>query len=108
MKNLTLEQNLKQTYGINKQRISFICKNFGLNPKLKNNLLKKVEINKINKFLEQNYLSDNKLKQQIISNIKLLVTLKTYKGKRHLLNYPVRGQRTRDNAKTKKKFKYKK
>lgn len=52
-------------------------------------------------------LLDKKLKSSIKDNIDFIKTIRTYKGIRHLNNLPVRGQRTRTNAKIRKKFRAK-
>jgi ribosomal protein S13 len=49
---------------------------------------------------------DKKLTENVKNNIKFLIKIKTYKGTRHKLKYPVRGQRTHTNGKTTKKIKY--
>ena len=84
---------------------------------LNNILQKKLGINNriIPKFLKTNYISQSnllfekfyagkELKKKIQNDIAFLIKIKCYKGIRHKLHYPVRGQRTHTNAKTRKKL----
>lgn len=103
-KNKILFINLQNIYGINSKTSLNICNNLGLNPYTAISNLTTIEIQKINYYIEQNYKVNINLKYQIELNIKKLILLKNYKGKRHNFNLPVRGQRTRDNAKTAKKL----
>lgn len=95
---------LKSIYGINTNTSFFICDYLGLNPKSKTSTLTQIELNKISYYIEQNYITKLNLKQQIKSNIRDLMKLKCYRGKRHSLGLPVRGQRTQSNAKTRKRL----
>jgi small subunit ribosomal protein S13 len=54
--------------------------------------------------LKKSARSDSKNKTKILKNIRFLIKIKCIKGLRHKLGFPVRGQRTRTNAKTVKKF----
>ena len=69
--------------------------------KLKKNLLFKTE-----NFFKKQQINKSKLLKEIIKkNIEFMIELKSYRGIRHKLKYPVRGQRTHTNAKTRIKFK---
>ena len=93
-------------FGINNNIQKKICDKIGINNKknflkLKSNLLVKTET-----FLKKQQISKGKiLKESIKKNIEFLIELKNYKGIRHKLKYPVRGQRTHTNAQTRIKFK---
>ena len=95
---------LKNIYGISKKTAMNICYSLGLNPLAKATKLINVDIQKINYYIEKNIKTEVKLKYSIDTKIKNLIKLKNYKGKRHFFSLPVRGQRTRDNAKTAKKL----
>lgn len=95
---------LKSIYGLNTHNSFFICNYLGLNPKSKTSTLTKIELTSIEYYIEQNYITKLNLKQEIQLNIKNLIKLKCYKGKRHSLGLPVRGQRTRSNGKTQKRL----
>lgn len=99
---------LQNIYGINKKNSLNICHALGFNPTIKASFLTNQEIQKINYTLEHNYITGISLKHIIDTNIKDLIILKNFKGKRHNSSLPVRGQRTRDNAKTAKKLNKKK
>ena len=95
---------LKQTYGINKYNSLFICNSLGLNYKSKISNLTSTEFTKIEYFIEKKFLTSRSLKTDVLTNIKKLAKIKCYRGRRHLLGLPVRGQRTRSNAKTARKL----
>jgi len=60
------------------------------------------EVNRIKNFIENNYQIEGELRQTIRRNIQRLKDLNTYRGMRHLRHLPVRGQRTKTNARTAK------
>ena len=77
----------------------------GLNTRLNNKLrLKKKHTNRFNRRLKKK-TTGRKLKLQIKNTIKFYIKIKNIKGLRHKLSYPVRGQRTHTNARTRKKMK---
>lgn len=93
-------------FGINNNIQKKVYYKLGINEKvpftkLKNNLLFKTE----NVFKKQQIKKGKFLKENIKKNIDFMIELKSYKGTRHKLKYPVRGQRTHTNAKTRIKFK---
>lgn len=97
---------LQNIYGINIFYSSHICKKLGVsfNYKIKNLSLKqKTHLIKI--MNNYNLIFSSKLKLEKTLAEKTLVDLKTYRGLRKLQGFPVRGQRTRSNAKTSKKLK---
>ena len=95
----------ENNYGIGvKTGIKFF-KKFGLNKRMNPVTLRQKQLSDINK-RSQNLLTGKKLRDSKKSILLFLARNKTYKGIRHKLKYPARGQRTHTNAKTKKKFKY--
>ena len=60
------------------------------------------EIGRIRNLIEHDYAIEGELRRQIISNIKRLKEIKSYRGTRHLKGLPVRGQRTRTNSRTRR------
>jgi len=60
------------------------------------------EISKISSFIQQNYKVEGELRTEVMRNIKRLIDIGCYRGLRHKLGLPVRGQRTRSNARTRK------
>ena len=102
------EQNLlyiglTKIYGINKQTAQNICFILGLNKAIKFNNLTTAQLTKIQKFISTTYNIQTLLKKEKKINIQRLIDNKSYRGKRHILNLPVHGQRTRSNAQTVKK-----
>jgi small subunit ribosomal protein S13 len=97
-------KNFSNVYGVNSKKVKYLCQKFGLNPSNKDLKLKK----KNNGFIVKNFKVDEydkTLRLQIRKNIKFLNQIRTYRGIRHNLKLPSRGQRTKTNAKTKKRFK---
>ena len=104
-KNLTA--SFKNVYGINLKSASQIYKLLGLNLKKKwqlNNLSVK-QIHQIKLYLPDIILFDSDLKRTISIEKEKFLELKCYKRNRFLLNLPTHGQRTRSNAKTRRKLK---
>jgi len=64
--------------------------------------LNEEELRKITAYIEKNYKVEGELKEEINENIKRLKEIACYRGIRHIKNLPVRGQRTRSNARTKR------
>jgi len=100
-----MSQKTKE-FGVNKNIQKNAFSKIGINNKkrflkLKNSLLLKTE-----SFLKKQKINRGKLlRENIKRNVEFLIELKSYKGVRHKLKYPVRGQRTHTNAQTRIKFK---
>lgn len=60
------------------------------------------EVNKIQTTIDANYKVEGDLRKELLDNIKRLKAIGSYRGLRHIKNLPVRGQRTRSNARTKR------
>lgn len=73
-----------------------------INPNTKCIELSPKNLISIRKLLESNYTIETFLKRKLFLNIKQLIIIKSLRGKRHQLKLPVRGQRTRTNARTKR------
>jgi small subunit ribosomal protein S13 len=97
---------LKKVYGINKYTSLFICKKLGfsLNFKTKN-LTNNQKLSIIRVIEKLQVLINSDLKKKKSLEKKKLIEIKLYRGLRKLKGYPVRGQRTRSNARTAKKIK---
>lgn len=95
----------KKLYGINNKTIFSFCNKYGLNIKNKNINLKYNVYRKIKNWTNKITFKDT-LRNKILDIRNFTVKrLKNYIGARHSLRYPVRGQRTRTNAKTRKRLK---
>lgn len=89
-------------YGIGWARANEILKRTNIDKNKKVKELTESEIKKITEFIEKNYKVEGDLREEISENIKRLKEISCYRGIRHIKNLPVRGQRTRSNARTKR------
>ena len=105
---LNLEKHLlialRSIYGIGKVNSLYICKMAKINPHAKVKNLTDNEISTLQNTINS-FETEGNLRTRIRLNIKRLIDIKSYRGLRHKSNLPVRGQRTRTNAKTRKKNK---
>ncbi len=100
--NKRLEVSLTYIYGLGKKLSLEVIDKLGLDPNMKASGLKEDDIAKINAVLQSEYVVEGDLRRQVQNNIKRLISIHSYRGTRHRLGLPVRGQRTRTNARTRK------
>lgn len=100
--NKRLVISLTYIYGIGNYRAQEICEKLGLNPSMRARELTQDDIARINTMLQNEIIVEGDLRRQIQNNIKRLVAIHSYRGLRHRLGLPVRGQRTRTNSRTRK------
>jgi small subunit ribosomal protein S13 len=100
--NKRLEISLTYIYGIGRKLSNDIIKKLGLSPDTKANKLSQDELAKLNTLLQSQYMVEGDLRRQIQNNIKRLISIHSHRGTRHRVGLPVRGQRTRTNARTRK------
>jgi small subunit ribosomal protein S13 len=100
--NKRLEVSLTYIFGIGKNLSKKIIERLGLDPNMRAKNLTEEDIAKIAAILQADYAVEGDLRRQIQNNIKRLVSIHSYRGMRHRLGLPVRGQRTRSNARTRK------
>ncbi|MEJ5257118.1 MAG: 30S ribosomal protein S13 [Fervidobacterium sp.] len=93
---------LRYLYGIGPTRALEICQGTGVDPDKRVKDLTEDEISKIASFIQQNYKVEGELRTEVMRNIKRLMDIGCYRGLRHKLGLPVRGQRTRSNSRTRK------
>jgi small subunit ribosomal protein S13 len=93
---------LMYIYGIGDKRAEEIVKNTGVDGEKRVKELTEEELGKITSYIQKNYKIEGDLKQEIVQNIRRLIDINCYRGIRHKLSLPVRGQRTRSNARTRK------
>merc|ERR1712224_339313 len=98
---------LQNIYGIGKNRAIEICNKLNIPISSKIEDIDNKTITEIQK-LVNTYKIEGELRREVSMNIKRLVDIKCYRGKRHRSGLPCRGQRTKTNAKTRKKNKYNK
>ncbi|MBO8139640.1 MAG: 30S ribosomal protein S13 [Thermosipho sp. (in: Bacteria)] len=97
-----VEIALTYIYGIGKTRAKQICESINVDPNKKVRELNDEEISKIANFIQQNFKVEGELRSEVMSNIKRLIDIGCYRGLRHKLGLPVRGQKTKSNARTRK------
>jgi len=91
---------LTYIYGIGLPLSKKILKEVGIIPDKKTSELSSEEINRIKEIIEKNYKIEGELKREIMTNIKRLKDISSWRGMRHMRGLPVRGQRTRTNTRT--------
>lgn len=101
-KNKRIDIALTSIFGIGRMRAGLICTGTGIDPSKRAGELSDEEIALISKFIDQNFKVEGALRAEITNNIKRLIDIKCWRGLRHKAGLPVRGQRTRDNARTRK------
>jgi small subunit ribosomal protein S13 len=89
-------------YGVGFKVSKKILSQAKIDPKKKVKVLTEEELKKIISLLDKEYAVEGDLKEEINANIKTLRDIGCYRGIRHIRNLPVRGQRTRSNARTKR------
>jgi len=94
--------SLTYIYGIGPSRARQICTATGVNPQTKVRDLTDDEITRIQRFIDANYKVEGELRKEVRQNIQRLIEINCYRGLRHRRGLPVRGQRTRTNARTRK------
>jgi small subunit ribosomal protein S13 len=97
-----IEIALTYIFGIGRTLSTKIIKSCGINPDTRAKDLTDDEISKIRVELEANHKVEGDLRRQVALNIKRLVEIGCYRGRRHRMGLPVRGQRTKTNARTRK------
>lgn len=95
---------LTYVYGIGRSRANQILSKHKIDKNRKINDLSEVEINLLRQEIETNYTLEGELKRQKQMNIKRLKEISSYRGSRHQMGLPSRGQKTKTNAQTTKKF----
>lgn len=97
-----VEIGLTYIYGIGLSRSQEILTKTGVNPDTRVKDLSDEEITSLRTCIETNYQIEGDLRRWEAMNIKRLVDIGTYRGRRHRQGLPVRGQRTRTNARTRR------
>ena len=95
------EVALTAIYGIGRSRARLICTAAGINTATKIKDLSDTDMEKLREQVAK-FTTEGDLRREISMNIKRLMDLGTWRGKRHRAGLPVRGQRTRTNARTRK------
>lgn len=93
---------LRYIYGIGRTAAQKIVDELKLNPNTKSKELSDQDLARIAAEIQKNYVVEGPLQRQIRQNIQRLKEIHCYRGTRHRRGLPVRGQRTRSNARTRK------
>ncbi|MDI9514871.1 MAG: 30S ribosomal protein S13 [Clostridiaceae bacterium] len=97
-----VEIGLTYIFGIGRSRSLEILGKTGVNPDTRVRDLTDDEISKLRETIEKEYTVEGDLRREVALNIKRLVEIRCYRGIRHRMGLPVRGQRTKTNARTRK------
>lgn len=101
-KNKRLEIALTYIYGVGLKRSQDVLKALSLSPDMRSEQLTEAQVAQLTSYIQTTYVVEGDLRREIQQNIKRLVSINCYRGMRHRLGLPVRGQRTRTNARTRK------
>jgi len=94
--------SLQYIYGIGPTLSQTILDQTGVAPETKADSLTEGELAKIRDLIDKEYTVEGELRKEVNLNIKRLIEIGSYRGMRHRRNLPVRGQRTRTNARTRR------
>jgi len=97
-----VEIGLTYIYGIGLTSSRKILEQAGVNPDTRVKDLTESEIVKLRGLIEKEHVVEGDLRREVSFNIKRLVDIGSYRGRRHRMGLPVRGQRTKTNARTRK------
>lgn len=97
-----IEIALMYIHGIGKTSANKILKSAGISPDIRAKNLTEDDIAKLSTIIQREYRIEGDLRRAVAANIKRLIDTGSYRGYRHRRSLPVRGQRTRTNARTRK------
>jgi small subunit ribosomal protein S13 len=101
-RNKRVEVGLTYIYGIGSNRAKEMLRQTRINPDTRIKDLTDAEVASLRDYIGQNFKVEGDLRREVQLNIKRLIEIGSYRGLRHRRNLPVRGQRTRTNARTRK------
>ena len=101
-KNKRIEIGLTYIYGIGRSTADEILAGTGVNPDVRVNDLSEEDVAKLRDYIDKHITVEGDLRREVALNIKRLVEIGCYRGVRHRKGLPVRGQRTKTNARTRK------
>ncbi|NLW08186.1 MAG: 30S ribosomal protein S13 [Clostridia bacterium] len=97
-----VEVSLTYIYGIGRSTANKILAAAAVNPDTKVKDLTEEEVNRLREYIDKNVTVEGDLRREVSLNIKRLIEIGSYRGLRHRRGLPVRGQRTKTNARTRK------
>ena len=101
-KDKRVEIGLTYIYGIGRNTAATILKETGVNPDTRVKDLTESDVALLRDYIDKHYTVEGDLRREVALNIKRLVEIGCYRGVRHRKGLPVRGQRTKTNARTRK------
>ena len=101
-RNKRIEVGLTYIYGVGRKTSNDIRERAGVNPDKRDTDLTEAEVSAIRDIIDREHMVEGDLRRDVQMNIKRLIEIGSYRGLRHRRNLPVRGQRTRTNARTKR------
>lgn len=101
-KDKRIEISLQYVYGIGPATSRQILARVGISPDVKARDLTDDEVNRIREIVDKEYRVEGDLRKEVNLNIKRYIDIGCYRGLRHRRGLPVRGQRTKTNARTKR------
>lgn len=101
-RNKRVEIGLTYLYGIGPARARQILAETDIDPDIRVKDLTEADAASLREFISKNYIVEGDLRRSVQMNIKRLIEIGCYRGLRHRRNLPVRGQRTRTNARNRK------
>ena len=93
---------LQSIYGVGPTLSQRILVQAGVNAEVKTDALTEEEVNRLREIIDREYRVEGELRREVDLNIKRLIEIGSYRGIRHRHNLPVRGQRTRTNARVRR------
>ena len=97
-----IEAALTYIYGIGQPTATKICQETGVNPDIRVKDLTEEDEAKLREYIDKNLIVEGDKRREVQLNIKRLIEVGCYRGTRHRRGLPVRGQRTKTNARTRK------
>ncbi|HVM42671.1 MAG TPA: 30S ribosomal protein S13 [Gemmatimonadales bacterium] len=97
-----VEVGLTAIFGVGRSTATSILERTGINPATRVRDLSDAEVSRLRQVIERDHKVEGALRTEVAMNIKRLMDIGCYRGIRHRRGLPVRGQRTRTNARTKK------
>lgn len=97
-----IEVGITYIFGIGRTTAKQIFASTGINPATRVRALTEDEVSKLREYIDKNIKVEGDLRREITQNIKRLIEINCYRGIRHRRSLPVRGQRTKTNARTRK------
>ncbi|MCC9603887.1 30S ribosomal protein S13 [Stieleria sp. JC731] len=97
-----IQYSLTYLYGVGLYTARETCEKLGIDPSRSASEINEDELGQIAALLERDYTVEGPLRRQVTQNISRLREIKSYRGMRHRMGLPVRGQRTKTNSRTRK------